>query len=189
MIIDDNQAKTIPIWTQDWRACEPLSTNCLDLTLTCSRDLLSIWTSETKRHAYEYTLTDMPRRVTDFEENNQMTADSLATVFSPNLIRSADDDVGFFFSNMSRAHRATKMLISHVRINVTLSEATIHSVPRHMSYSTTSSRTLMLITKQTLRRSTNTLTRLSPRRTKKRSCAQRVMKPRMTRTVTSKPRS
>ena len=43
-----------------------------------------------------------------------MTAESLATVFSPNLLRSADDDVGFFFANMSAAHRATKILITHV---------------------------------------------------------------------------
>jgi GTPase-activating protein BEM2 len=53
-------------------------------------------------------------RVTDFEENNQMTADSLSTVFSPNLIRAADDDVGFFFANISKAHKATKLLITHV---------------------------------------------------------------------------
>ena len=53
-------------------------------------------------------------RVTDYEENNQMTAESLATVFCPNLLRSADDDVGFFFANMSAAHRATKTLITHV---------------------------------------------------------------------------
>ena len=57
-------------------------------------------------------------RVTDFEENNQMTADSLATVFSPNLIRSAEDDVNFFFANMGKAHKATKMLISHVSNSV-----------------------------------------------------------------------
>ena len=53
--------------------------------------------------------------MTDYEENNQMTAESLATVFSPNLLRSADDDIAFFFANMSAAHRATKMLITHVR--------------------------------------------------------------------------
>lgn len=53
--------------------------------------------------------------MTDFEENNQMTAESLATVFSPNLLRAPDDDVGFFFANMGAAHRATKILITHVR--------------------------------------------------------------------------
>ncbi|THG94626.1 hypothetical protein EW026_g6885 [Hermanssonia centrifuga] len=52
-------------------------------------------------------------KVTDFEENNQMTAESLATVFSPNLLRAPDDDVGFFFANMGAAHRATKILITH----------------------------------------------------------------------------
>ncbi|CAL1711692.1 unnamed protein product [Somion occarium] len=53
-------------------------------------------------------------RVTDFEEQNQMTADSLATVFSPNLLRSSNNDIGFFFANMSSAHRAVKMLITHI---------------------------------------------------------------------------
>ncbi|EMD33011.1 hypothetical protein CERSUDRAFT_161123, partial [Gelatoporia subvermispora B] len=52
-------------------------------------------------------------RVTDFEENNQMTAESLATVFSPNLLRSPNNDIGMFFANMSSGHRVTKLLISH----------------------------------------------------------------------------
>ena len=54
-------------------------------------------------------------RVTDFEESNQMTVESLATVFSPNLLRSGEGDIGAFFSNMAVAHRATKLLIAHVR--------------------------------------------------------------------------
>ena len=49
-----------------------------------------------------------------------MTAESLATVFSPNLLRSADDDVAFFFANMSAAHRATKLLITHVSLSILL---------------------------------------------------------------------
>ncbi|KAI0074864.1 hypothetical protein K474DRAFT_1499666 [Panus rudis PR-1116 ss-1] len=52
-------------------------------------------------------------RVTDFEEQNQMTAESLSTVFSPNLLRSSNNDIGSFFANMSAAHRAVKMLITH----------------------------------------------------------------------------
>ncbi|KAH8103500.1 hypothetical protein BXZ70DRAFT_925997 [Cristinia sonorae] len=52
-------------------------------------------------------------RVTDYEEHNQMTADSLSTVFSPNLLRSSNNDIGFFFANMSAAHRAVKLLITH----------------------------------------------------------------------------
>ncbi|KAJ3539493.1 hypothetical protein NM688_g6351 [Phlebia brevispora] len=52
-------------------------------------------------------------KVTDYEESNQMTAESLSTVFSPNLLRSTDDDVGFFFAHMSAAHRAVKLLITH----------------------------------------------------------------------------
>lgn len=62
-------------------------------------------------------------RVTDYEEQNQMTADSLATVFSPNLLRSSNNDIGFFFANMSSAHRAVKLLITHV------SEVTCYMCP------------------------------------------------------------
>jgi GTPase-activating protein BEM2 len=69
------------------------------------------------RSAESLISRDFSHRVTDYEENNQMTAESLATVFSPNLLRSADDDVGFFFANMAAAHRATKMLITHVSMS------------------------------------------------------------------------
>ncbi|KZT03884.1 uncharacterized protein LAESUDRAFT_728564 [Laetiporus sulphureus 93-53] len=52
-------------------------------------------------------------KVTDYEENNQMTAESLATVFSPNLLRSPNNDISLFFANMSAGHRVTKLLIAH----------------------------------------------------------------------------
>ncbi|EIW54075.1 uncharacterized protein TRAVEDRAFT_132023 [Trametes versicolor FP-101664 SS1] len=55
-------------------------------------------------------------RVTDYEESNQMTTESLATVFSPNLLRSTNSDVGTFFSNMAAGHRVTKMLIAHFHV-------------------------------------------------------------------------
>ncbi|TFK85784.1 hypothetical protein K466DRAFT_664258 [Polyporus arcularius HHB13444] len=55
-------------------------------------------------------------RVTDYEDSNQMTVDSLSTVFSPNLLRSSNGDVGTFFSNMAASHRATKMLILHYHV-------------------------------------------------------------------------
>ncbi|KAI0669428.1 hypothetical protein C8Q78DRAFT_977573 [Trametes maxima] len=55
-------------------------------------------------------------RVTDYEESNQMTTESLATVFSPNLLRSTNSDVGTFFSNMAACHRVTKMLIGHFHV-------------------------------------------------------------------------
>ena len=58
-------------------------------------------------------------RVTDYEESNQMTAESLSTVFAPNLLRSTNSDFGTFFSNMAAGHRATKILISHVRFILT----------------------------------------------------------------------
>jgi len=52
-------------------------------------------------------------KVTDYEENNQMTTESLATVFSPNILRAPNNDIGLFFANMSAGHRATKLLIAH----------------------------------------------------------------------------
>ncbi|TBU46639.1 hypothetical protein BD309DRAFT_888031 [Dichomitus squalens] len=52
-------------------------------------------------------------KVTDYEDSNQMTAESLSTVFAPNLLRSTNNDVGNFFSNMAACHRVTKILISH----------------------------------------------------------------------------
>ncbi|PIL33764.1 transporter [Ganoderma sinense ZZ0214-1] len=52
-------------------------------------------------------------KVTDYEDSNQMTTESLSTVFAPNLLRSTNSDVGNFFSNMAACHRVTKILISH----------------------------------------------------------------------------
>ena len=45
-----------------------------------------------------------------------MTIESLATVFSPNILKSPTSDVGAFFMNMAAAHRVMKMLIAHVRV-------------------------------------------------------------------------
>ncbi|KAH9927766.1 uncharacterized protein B0H18DRAFT_1118293 [Fomitopsis serialis] len=52
-------------------------------------------------------------KVTDFEENNQMTAESLATVFGPNILRSPTDDIAGFLANMGPCNRAMRLLISH----------------------------------------------------------------------------
>ncbi|KZT72385.1 hypothetical protein DAEQUDRAFT_664500 [Daedalea quercina L-15889] len=52
-------------------------------------------------------------RVTDFEENNQMTAESLATVFGPNILRSPTNDIAGFLANMGPCNRAMKLLVSH----------------------------------------------------------------------------
>ncbi|TFY55136.1 hypothetical protein EVJ58_g8436 [Rhodofomes roseus] len=52
-------------------------------------------------------------KVTDFEENNQMTADSLATVFGPNILRSPTNDIAGFLANMGPCNRALRLLISH----------------------------------------------------------------------------
>ena len=105
-------------------------------------------------------------RVTDYEESNQMTAESLATVFSPNLLRSADDDVGFFFANMSAAHRAMKILITHVRLFLTLQAATDVAL-RDTLYSATSSRISMLITTRRMSRNTTNSRLLYRRKTRK----------------------
>lgn len=43
-----------------------------------------------------------------------MTAESLSTVFSPNLLRAPNNDVALFFANMSMGHRVCKLLIAHV---------------------------------------------------------------------------
>jgi len=53
-------------------------------------------------------------RVTDYEENNQMTAEALAIVFSPNLLRAPQNDFVTILNNMGQSHRLVKALITHV---------------------------------------------------------------------------
>jgi GTPase-activating protein BEM2 len=52
--------------------------------------------------------------VTDFEENNQMTAEALAIVFSPNLLRGPNNDLGAVLANMGYITKLVKALITHV---------------------------------------------------------------------------
>lgn len=78
-------------------------------------------------------------KVTDYEESNQMTAESLSTVFAPNLLRSTNNDFGTFFSNMAAGHRVTKILISHVR--APLPPSLPASPPLSTSYAATLTRT------------------------------------------------
>lgn len=59
-----------------------------------------------------------PSRVADYEEYNQMTAEALAIVFSPNLLRTAD--FGLLLSNMGHSNKLVKALITHVRSYSTL---------------------------------------------------------------------
>lgn len=86
-----------------------------------------------------------------------MTAESLSTVFSPNILRSADDDVGFFFANMAAAHRATKMLVTHVSV---LDHPLLLVLTNHRSYSLISSLMMLSLIK---------LTRMAIRMRKKRN--------------------
>ncbi|GLB37976.1 putative GTPase-activator protein for Rho-like GTPases [Lyophyllum shimeji] len=55
-------------------------------------------------------------RVTDFEEHNQMTAEALAIVFSPNLLRSPQNDFSLILANMGHTHKLVKALITHFHV-------------------------------------------------------------------------
>ena len=52
-------------------------------------------------------------RVTDFEEQNHMTAEALAIVFSPNLLRAPQNDFSMIITNMGHTHKLVKALITH----------------------------------------------------------------------------
>ncbi|KAF8883269.1 hypothetical protein BD779DRAFT_1674611 [Infundibulicybe gibba] len=55
-------------------------------------------------------------KVTDFEEHNQMTAEALAIVFSPNLLRAPQNDFVMILSNMGHTHKLVKALITHFHV-------------------------------------------------------------------------
>ncbi|KAJ4468415.1 hypothetical protein C8J55DRAFT_437773 [Lentinula edodes] len=55
-------------------------------------------------------------RVTDFEEHNQMTAEALSIVFSPNLLRAPQNDFLLVLSNMPYTHKLVKTLITHFHV-------------------------------------------------------------------------
>ncbi|KAI0263829.1 hypothetical protein BC834DRAFT_971183 [Gloeopeniophorella convolvens] len=52
-------------------------------------------------------------KVTDYEEQNQMTTDALAIVFSPNLLRAPHNDFLMIMSNMQHTNRLVKALVTH----------------------------------------------------------------------------
>ncbi|KAL0574214.1 rho GTPase-activating protein [Marasmius crinis-equi] len=54
--------------------------------------------------------------VTDFEEQNQMTAEALSIVFSPNLLRAPNNDFVIALTNMAHTHKFTKTLITHCHV-------------------------------------------------------------------------
>ncbi|KIK93915.1 hypothetical protein PAXRUDRAFT_485676 [Paxillus rubicundulus Ve08.2h10] len=55
-------------------------------------------------------------KVTDFEEHNQMTAEALAIVFSPNLLRAPQNDFALILANMGYTHKLVKALITHFHV-------------------------------------------------------------------------
>ncbi|KAF9222356.1 hypothetical protein BS17DRAFT_838369 [Gyrodon lividus] len=55
-------------------------------------------------------------KVTDFEEQNQMTAEALAIVFSPNLLRAPQNDFALILANMGYTHKLVKALITHFHV-------------------------------------------------------------------------
>ncbi|TFK45164.1 hypothetical protein BDQ12DRAFT_50569 [Crucibulum laeve] len=55
-------------------------------------------------------------KVTDFEEHNHMTAEALAIVFSPNLLRAPQNDFVMILNNMGLANKLVKALITHFHV-------------------------------------------------------------------------
>ncbi|KAL4079080.1 hypothetical protein J3A83DRAFT_4455400 [Scleroderma citrinum] len=55
-------------------------------------------------------------KVTDYEEHNHMTAEALAIVFSPNLLRAPKNDFGLILANMGYTHKLVKALITHFHV-------------------------------------------------------------------------
>jgi len=67
------------------------------------------------RHNFDLLkrVVDHLDKVTDYEENNQMTTDALAIVFSPNLLRAPHNDFLMIMSNMQHTNRLVKALVTH----------------------------------------------------------------------------
>ncbi|KAH7912708.1 hypothetical protein BJ138DRAFT_1147682 [Hygrophoropsis aurantiaca] len=61
-------------------------------------------------------VTEHLDKVTDYEEHNQMTAEALAIVFSPNLLRAPQNDFSLILANMGHTHKLVKALITHFHI-------------------------------------------------------------------------
>ncbi|KAJ7122281.1 hypothetical protein C8R44DRAFT_164401 [Mycena epipterygia] len=55
-------------------------------------------------------------KVADFEEHNQMTAEGLAIVFSPNLLRAPQENFAMILANMGHTHKLVKALITHFHV-------------------------------------------------------------------------
>ncbi|KAG0703340.1 hypothetical protein DFH29DRAFT_1079014 [Suillus ampliporus] len=61
-------------------------------------------------------VTEHLDKVTDYEEHNQMTAEALAIVFSPNLLRAPQNDFALILANMGHTHKLVKALITHFHV-------------------------------------------------------------------------
>ncbi|KDQ56347.1 hypothetical protein JAAARDRAFT_36524 [Jaapia argillacea MUCL 33604] len=55
-------------------------------------------------------------KVTDYEDQNHMTAKNLAIVISPSLLRAPDNDFLVFMGNMGHLHEFVKTLIGHLHL-------------------------------------------------------------------------
>ncbi|KAL1659369.1 rho GTPase activating protein 22 [Schizophyllum commune] len=53
-------------------------------------------------------------KVADYEEHNQMTAEALAIVFSPNLLRAPQNDFSLVLANMGHSNKLVKTLLTHM---------------------------------------------------------------------------
>jgi len=60
--------------------------------------------------------TNFASSVTDYEEHNQMTAEGLSIVWSPNLLRAPQNDFLMALANMPHSHKLVKTLITHVSV-------------------------------------------------------------------------
>ncbi|KAK7013752.1 Rho GTPase activating protein 22 [Favolaschia claudopus] len=61
-------------------------------------------------------VTEHLDRVSDFEDKNQMTAEGLAIVFSPNLLRAPQENFATILANMAHTHKLVKTLITHFHV-------------------------------------------------------------------------
>ncbi|KAF7344221.1 Rho GTPase activating protein 22 [Mycena venus] len=55
-------------------------------------------------------------RFADFEEKNQMSAEGLAIVFSPNLLRAPQEKFAMNLANMAHTHKLVKTLTTHFHV-------------------------------------------------------------------------
>lgn len=73
-----------------------------------------------------------------------MTAEALAIVFSPNLLRAPQNDFALILANMGHTHKLVKALITHVRRWIEGREHDTDSKRSSMSYLTKITRQKMM---------------------------------------------